>query len=89
MIESLVRLIAVPTIAHSMRVSASEAARRSALGAAAALAGAAGVFCFTRSSLVLMERHIDPAEAWAVIGLVYGALGTVFYFAATKRRRSR
>jgi hypothetical protein len=31
---------------------------------------------------------MDPAEAWAVLGSVYGVLGGVlYYFAATKRRR--
>ena len=87
MIESLVKLVALPAMARSVRASAREAATRSAFGVAALLAGLAGLFCFTRSSLVVLERHMDGAEAWAVLGLVYGALGAALYFAATKRRR--
>jgi copper homeostasis protein CutC len=87
MIESLVKLVALPAMARSVRASARDAATRSAFGVAAVLAGAAGLFCFTRSSLVLMERHMDPAEAWALLGVVYGALGGALYFAATRRRR--
>ena len=33
-----------------------------------------------------MQRHMDPAAAWAAIGCFYGLLGCGFYFAATRRR---
>jgi drug/metabolite transporter (DMT)-like permease len=85
MVESLVNLIALPAMARRVRGLAREAMRRSAFSVAALVAGVVGLFCFTRSSLVLMERHIDPAEAWALLGVVYGAFGTVLYFAAIKR----
>ena len=87
MIDSLVKLVALPAMVRTVRASARDAAARSAFGVAAVVAGLAGLFCFTRASLVVMERHIDPAEAWAVLGVVYGALGGVLYFAATRRRR--
>jgi copper homeostasis protein CutC len=89
MMDALVKLIALPAMARSLRGLAREAVRRSAFGAAALVAGTVGLFCFTRSSLVLMERHIDPAEAWALLGVVYGAFGTVLYLAATKGRLRR
>ena len=87
MIESLVKLVALPAMARSVRASAREAATRSAFGVAALLAAAVGIFCLSRSSLVVLERHMDPAEAWALLGAVYGALGGALYFAATRRRR--
>jgi hypothetical protein len=87
MMDSLVDLIALPAVARSMRSAAREATRRSAFGMAALLAAAAGLFFFTRSSLVLIERHVDPAEASAILGVAYGVLGAILYFAATKRRR--
>jgi hypothetical protein len=89
MIGPLLKLAAVPAMARVAKQSAAEAAMRAAFGTLAALSAAVGLFCFSRSSLTLMERHMDPAEAWAVLGSVYGVLGGVFYyFAATKRRRS-
>lgn len=86
MMEAVLRLIALPTMARSMRASASEAARRGGLRLAAALAGAVGLFCFSRSSLAVLERHMDPAEAWAVLGGFYSIAGAVLYFAASKKR---
>lgn len=87
MIAPLLKLVALPAMARSVRASAADAATRAGFGLAAGLAGAVGLFCFSRSSLTLMERHIDPAEAWAVLGSAYGVLGGALYFAATRRRR--
>jgi hypothetical protein len=87
MIAPLLKIAAVPAMARAARASAAEAATRAGLLGAAGLAGAVGLFCFSRSSLTLMERHMDPAEAWAVLGGVYGVLGGALYFAATRRRR--
>ena len=55
-------------MARSVRASAADAATRAGFGLAAGLAGAVGLFCFSRSSLTLLERNMDPAEAWAVLG---------------------
>ena len=88
MIGPLLKLAALPAMARVAKHSAAEVAMRAAFGTLAALSAAVGLFCFSRSSLTLMERHMDPAEAWAVLGSVYGMLGGVlYYFAATKRRR--
>ena len=88
MIGPLLKLAALPAMARAAKQSASETAMSAAFGSLAALSAAIGLFCFSRSSLTLMERHMDPAEAWAVLGSVYGMLGGVlYYFAATKRRR--
>jgi len=87
MIGPLLRLIAVPAMARTVRASAADAATRAGFGLAAALAGAAGLFCFSRSSLTVLERNMDPAEAWAVIGGFYSIAGGILYFAATRRKR--
>ena len=87
MIGPLLKLAALPAMARVAKQSAAEVAMRAAFGTLAALSAAVGLFCFSRSSLTLMERHMDPAEAWAVLGGFYGVLGGVSYFAATRRRR--
>jgi hypothetical protein len=88
MIAPLLKIAAVPAMARAARASAADAAARAGLMAGAGLAGAIGLFCVSRASLTIMERHMDPAEAWAVLGGFYGVLGGALYFAATKRRRS-
>ena len=87
MIGPLLKFMAVPAMARSVRASAADAATRAGFGLAAGLAGAVGLFCFSRSSLTLLERNMDPAEAWAVLGGFYSLAGGILYFAATKRRR--
>jgi hypothetical protein len=88
MIGPLLKLAAVPAMARAAKASAAETAMRAGFGILAALSAAVGLFCFSRASLTVMERHIDPAEAWAVLGSFYGLLGgALYYFAAAKRRR--
>jgi hypothetical protein len=87
MIGPLLKLAALPAMARVAKRQAADGAARAGLGALAALSGAVGLFCFSRSSLTLLERNMDPAEAWAVLGGFYGVLGGVFYLAATRRRR--
>jgi len=87
MIGPLLKILAVPAMARTVRASAAEAATRAGLGLAAGLAGAIGLFCFSRSSLTVLERNMDPAEAWAVLGGFYSVVGGILYFAAAKRRR--
>ena len=87
MIGSLLKLATLPAMAREAKQSAAETATRVAVVALAGLSGAVGLFCFSRASLTVMERYMDPAEAWAVLGGVYGVLGGVLYFAATRRRR--
>jgi hypothetical protein len=87
LIEGLVRLLALPAMARTARASAADTAQRVALGAAASLAGLVGLFCFTNASLTLLERHMDPAEAWSLVGGFYAVMGGLLYFASTRRRR--
>lgn len=88
MIGPLLKLMAVPAMARSVKASATEAATRAGLTAAAGLAGVVGLFCFSRSSLTVLERNMDPAEAWAILGGFYSLAGGLLYYAATKRRRA-
>jgi hypothetical protein len=87
LIEGLVRLLALPAMARAVRASAADTAQRMALGAAAGLAGLVGLFCFTNASLTLLERRMDPAEAWSLVGGFYAVIGGLLYFASTRRRR--
>ncbi|HSI01440.1 MAG TPA: hypothetical protein VLA02_12630 [Reyranella sp.] len=88
MIGPLLKLATLPAMARVAKKSAAETATRAGVIALAGLSGAVGLFCFSRASLTVMERYMDPAEAWAVLGGIYGVLGGVLYFAATKRRRA-
>ena len=89
MIGTLLKLMAVPAMARTARASAADAATRAGIGFAAVLAGAVGLFCFSRSSLTVLERNMDPAGAWAVLGGFYSVVGGILYLAATKRRECR
>jgi hypothetical protein len=87
MIGPLLRLAATTVAGRAVRNVAADATHRLMLSLGAGLAGAAAVFCLSRAAVTLLERHMDPAEAWAVLGGFYGVLGGVSYFAATRRRR--
>jgi hypothetical protein len=87
MIGPLLKLATLPAMARAAKESATETATRGGIIALAGLSGAVGLACFSRASFTLMERYMDPAEAWAVLGGFYGVLGGALYFAATKRRR--
>ena len=87
MIAPLLRLAAATTAGKFLKDTAANATHRLLLTLSAGAAGVIGVFCFSRAALTLLERHMDPAEAWSVVGSFYGVLGGLFYFAATRRRR--
>ena len=87
LIQTLLRLAALPAMMRSARATAADTEQRVALGAAAGLAGLVGLFCFTNASLTLLERHMDSAEAWSLVGGFYAVVGGLLYFAATRRRR--
>ncbi len=88
MIGPLLRLAATTTLAaRGLRETATEAANRAMLTLAAGLGAIVAIFCFTRAALTLLERQIDPAEAWAIVGGFYAVLGVALYFAAIRRRR--
>ena len=86
LIGPLLRLAAATAAGRAIKSAAAEASHRALLTMGAGFAGAVGIFCFSASALTLMQRHMDPAEAWAAMGCVYGLLGCGFYFAATRRR---
>ena len=87
MIAPLLRLAATTMAGRAIRDVATDATNRLMLVLGAAVGGAVAVFCLSRAAVTLLERHMDPAEAWAVLGGFYGVLGGVSYLAATRRRR--
>jgi MYXO-CTERM domain-containing protein len=54
------------------------------LGAGAAIA--VGAVCLTCSAFVLLERNIDAAGAWAIVGAFWGLVGLVYFAVASRRR---
>jgi hypothetical protein len=86
MIGPLLRLAAATAAGRTIRSAAADASQRALLTMGAGVAGAVGIFCLSTSALTLMQRHMDPAEAWAAMGGFYGLLGCGIYFAATRRR---
>lgn len=87
MIGPFLRLAAASAAGRAIKDAATEASIRAALTLAAAVAALIGVFCFSHAALTLMERSMDPAEAWSVVGGFYALLGGVLYFVATRRQR--
>ena len=86
MVGPLLRLAAASAAGRAIKSVAVEASNRALLTMGAGCAGAVGIFCFSTSALTLMQRHMDPAAAWAAMGCFYGLLGCGFYFAAIRRR---
>jgi hypothetical protein len=87
LIASLIRLAALPAMARGLRATATDAATRTGLALGAGLAGAVGLLCLSYAGLTLLQREMDPAAAWAIVGGCYAAIGGGLYFAATRRRR--
>ena len=87
MIGPLLRLAAATAAGRAIKSAAADASNRALLTMGAGFAGAVGIFCFSNAALTVLQRHIDPAAAWAAMGCFYGLLGCVFYFVATRRRR--
>lgn len=74
-------------MARGLRASATDAATRAGLIAGAGVAGGIGLLCLSYAGLTLLQREMDPAAAWAIVGGCYAAAGGGLYFAATRRRR--
>ena len=87
MIAPLLRLAAASAAARTMRNAAGDIALRLALTLGAVIAGAIGVLCFSYAGLTILQRHLDPAEAWGIMGGLYAVAGLGLYLAATRRRR--
>ncbi len=88
MIVPLLRLAVASAAARTMRNAAADVALRLALAVGAILAAAVGVLCFSYAGLTLLQRHLDPAASWGIVGGLYAAAGLVLYLAATRRRRT-
>lgn len=89
MIGPLLKLAAATAAARTLRIAAADVGLRLALALAAMMAGAVGLGCFTYASVTLLERQLDPAAAWSLVGLAYAVGGLILYFAATRRRTGR
>ena len=87
LIGPFVRLAAASAAGRVIKSAATEASTRLLLTMGAGLAGAVGLLCFSNAALTLLERTLDPAEAWAIAGGFYSIAGIALYFAATRRRR--
>jgi len=87
LIAPLLRLAVASAAARTMRNAAGDLVLRLVLTLGAVLAGAIGVLCFSYAGLTILQRHLDPAEAWGIMGGVYAGAGLVLYLAATRRRR--
>lgn len=86
MIAPLLRLAVASAAARTMRNAAADIALRLMLTLGAVLAAAIGVLCFSYAGLTLLERQLDPAAAWAIMGGLYAVAGLVLYLVATRRR---
>jgi hypothetical protein len=87
LIGPILRLAAASAAGRAIKDAATEAWTRLAFTMAAGVAGAIAVFCLSRAALEVLERYLDPAQAWACIGIFYGLVGGAFYFAAVRRKR--
>lgn len=86
MIGPLLRVAASAVAARSLRVVAHDAATRALLTLGAAAAVTVGAVFLTCSAFILLERNLDAAGAWAILGVFWGMAG-LFYFVAARRRR--
>jgi hypothetical protein len=67
-------------------VAAHDAAKHGLLILGAGAAIAVGAVCLTCSAFVLLERNIDAAGAWAIVGAFWGLVGLVYFAVASRRR---
>ncbi|WIM12715.1 hypothetical protein [Enhydrobacter sp.] len=87
MIGPLLRLATSAIAARNLRDAATDALTRALFVVAAFAGGVFALVCFTQAAFAVLEREVDPAGAWAIIGGFYALLGVALYFAATRRRR--
>ena len=86
MIGPLLRVVASAAAARSLREATHDAATRALLILGAGAAIAVGAACLSCAAFVVLARNIDPAGAWAIVGVFWGLVG-LFYFVVTSRRR--
>lgn len=85
MIAPLLRIAAGAAAARSLRAAAREATTHALLTLGAVVAIGVAAVCFSFSAFALLERHLEPAGASAIVGGFWGVLGLA-YFVATRRR---
>ncbi len=78
--------LALDLAASWRRDAAAAMERRFLLHIAAGIGGAAALACFSAAALVLLKEHMQPAGAWAVLGIFYAALGGILYGVTRLRR---
>jgi hypothetical protein len=88
MIGSLLQVVASAAAARSLRVAAREAAMRALLTVGAGIAIAVGAVGLSYSVFLVLERHLDPAGASAIVSGFWGLLGLA-YFVTTRGGRRR
>ncbi len=88
MIAPLLKIAATSLAARNLRSAAADALSRALLVLGAGMGAVVALVCFSLAGFRILERHLDPAEAWGVMGVVYAVLGGILYFAATRRRRA-
>ena len=87
MIGPLLRLATSAIAARNLRDAATDALMRALLAIAAFAGGVFALICFTQVAFTLLEREIDPAGVWAIVGGFYALAGIALYLVATRRRR--
>jgi len=87
LIGPVLKLAAASAAGRGIKDAASEASTRLLFTMGASVAGAIGVFCFSRAGVEVLERYMSAAEAWACMGAFYGVVGGLFYYASTQRKR--
>ena len=88
MIGPLLRVAASAVAARSLRGAAHDAATRTLLTLGAGIALTVSALCLTGAAFLVLERTIDPAGAWAIVGAFWALVG-LLYFAFTAARRRR
>ena len=86
MIGPFLRAATQVAAARSLRSAAQEAANRILLTLGAAVALAVAAVCLSAAAFTFLERHVDAAGAWAIVGAFWGLVGVVYFAVASRRR---
>lgn len=87
MIAPLLRAALQVTAARSLRHAAQDAALHLLLALGAATAIVVGAACLSAAAIILLERLLDPAAGWAIVGAFWAIAGLAYFAAASRRRR--
>jgi len=67
-------------------VATHDAATRTLLTLGAGIALTVGALCLTGAAFLVLERTIDAAGAWAIVGAFWGLVGLAYFAVASRRR---